>query len=126
MIYTSGSTGTSKGVTIEHRSLVNFTMNAIADYHLGPTDKVLQFASLNFDTSAEEIFPCLASGATLVLRTDEMLTSVADFLQTCDDWAITVLDLPTAYWHEITAQFERTRPLLPEDLRLLIIGGDRA
>ncbi len=126
VIYTSGSTGTPKGAMIEHRSLVNFTMNARTDYQLGPADRVLQFASLNFDTSAEEIFPCLASGATLVLRNDEMLSSVSEFLQTCDDWAITVLDLPTAYWHEIAAEFERTRPPLPESLRLLIIGGERA
>src|SRR5713226_961607 len=126
VIYTSGSTGTPKGAMIEHRSLVNFTMNAIGDYHFGPADKVLQFASLSFDTSAEEIFPCLASGGTLVLRSDEMLSSVAEFLRTCDDWNITVLDLPTAYWHEIAAEFERVRTPLPENLRLLIIGGERA
>jgi amino acid adenylation domain-containing protein len=126
VIYTSGSTGTPKGVMIAHRSLVNFTMNANADYGLGSADKVLQFASLNFDTSAEEIFPCLAAGGTLVLRTDEMLSSVAEFLRACDDWGITVLDLPTAYWHEIAAELERTQPPLPQNLRLLIIGGERA
>ena len=114
VIYTSGSTGTPKGAMIAHRSLVNFTMNAGTDYELGAADKVLQFASLNFDTSAEEIFPCLASGGTLVLRTEEMLSSVSEFLRTCDDWAITVLDLPTAYWHEIAAEFERVKLPLPE------------
>lgn len=126
VIYTSGSTGTPKGVMITHRSLVNFTINARIDYALSVSDRVLQFASLSFDTSAEEMFPCLTSGATLVLRTEEMLNSVSEFLQTCDDWAITVLDLPTAYWHEIAAEFERVKLPLPEGLRLLIIGGERA
>jgi amino acid adenylation domain-containing protein len=126
VIFTSGSTGTPKGVMITQRSLVNFTINARGDYALSVTDRVLQFASLSFDTSAEEIFPCLTSGATLVLRTEEMLNSVSEFLQTCDDWAITVLDLPTAYWHEIAAEFERVKLPLPEALRLLIIGGERA
>ena len=59
IIYTSGSTGTPKGAMIAHQSLVNFAVNAGTDYELGIGDKVLQFASLNFDTSAEEIFPCL-------------------------------------------------------------------
>src|SRR5437667_5549478 len=126
VIYTSGSTGAPKGVMIEHRSLVNFTTNARDEYRIGPADQVLQFASLNFDASAEEIFPCLTSGATLVLRTEEMLSSVSEFLEICNDWGITVLDLPTAYWHEITAGLEDARLPMPSSLRLVIIGGERA
>ena len=91
---------------ITHRSLVNFTINTGTEYELGIGDRVLQFASLAFDTSAEEIFPCLVSGGTLVLRTDQMLSSVKEFLLTCTEWGITVVDLPTAYWHEIAAELE--------------------
>jgi amino acid adenylation domain-containing protein len=126
LIYTSGSTGAPKSVMVAHRSLVNFTTNASNEYELGFGDRVLQFASLNFDTSAEEIFPCLTSGATLVLRTDEMLSSVSQFLRTCHDGGISVLDLPTAYWHEITSELERTEMPMPPALRLVIIGGERA
>ena len=69
VIYTSGSTGHPKGVMVEHRSIANY-VRAIADLvELKAADRVLQFASLSFDTAAEEIFPCLATGATLVLRT---------------------------------------------------------
>ncbi len=133
IIYTSGSTGKPKGVTIEHRSLVNFTQAAIFEYGLNDTDspaetlpeRILQFASISFDTAAEEIYPCLISGATLVLRTEEMLTSVATFLKTCQDWQLTVLDLPTAYWQQIVSELETTDVKLPESLRLVIIGGER-
>jgi non-ribosomal peptide synthetase component F len=48
-----------------------------------PRDRVLQFASIGFDASAEEIYPCLTSGATLVLRDDEMLRSGTDFVAGC-------------------------------------------
>ncbi|MGH8020262.1 MAG: amino acid adenylation domain-containing protein, partial [Opitutaceae bacterium] len=64
VIYTSGSTGAHKGVLIEHRSAVNCTLAASRKFTLGPGDRLLQFASISFDTSVEEIFTTLASGAT--------------------------------------------------------------
>lgn len=126
VIYTSGSTGKPKGVMIEHRSLVNFTLAAIADYELTARDRVLQFASISFDTAAEEIYPCLCAGGTLILRTDEMLGSVSTFLQQCQAFNLTVLDLPTAYWHQLTIQLAASRLSLPTSLRLVIIGGEAA
>ncbi|HEX8087723.1 MAG TPA: condensation domain-containing protein, partial [Blastocatellia bacterium] len=62
MIYTSGSTGNPKGVMVEHQSVVNYIRFAAAEFAIGPGDRVLQFASISFDTSAEEIYPCLAGG----------------------------------------------------------------
>lgn len=126
VIYTSGSTGRPKGVMIQHQSLVNFTKTAIATYALTQCDRILQFASISFDAAAEEIYPCLSCGATLVLRTDEMLSSGSRFEQKCRDLALTVLDLPTAYWHELTEDLATAELLLPESLRLVIIGGEQA
>ncbi len=87
---------------------------------------MLQFASTSFDTSAEEIYPCLSSGATLVLRNETMLSSSAHFLATCQQWGLTILDLPTAYWHELAADLGHPNVELPTCLRLLIIGGEQA
>lgn len=126
LIYTSGSTGQPKGVMIEHRSLVAYTETASVEFALGPEDRVLQFASISFDTSAEEIYPCLTRGGTLVLRTDVMLGSASLFLEKCREWQLTVLDLPTAYWHELTASLSREALTIPENLRLVIIGGEKA
>jgi len=126
VIYTSGSTGRPKGVQVAHRALVNFITSSCATFALEPSDRVLQFASISFDTAAEEIFPCLVRGATLVLRTDSMLDSVSAFLQKCRDWGVTVLDLPTVYWHELTAKLSSEHLAIPEQLRLVIIGGEKA
>lgn len=126
VIYTSGSTGRPKGTLIEQRSLLNFTQAAGHEYQIGDTDRVLQFASLSFDTSAEEIFPALTRGATLVLRTDSMLSSAEHFLQACGEFGITVLDLPTAYWHELTDDLVADNLSLPESIRLVILGGEKA
>ncbi len=124
IIYTSGSTGQPKGVAGEQRSLVNFTQAAAQLLDVKPGDRVLQFASLSFDASSEEIYPCLTHGGTLVLRTETMLQSPADFLRTCQAWGVTVLDLPTAYWHELAATPDALA--VSPDLRLVIIGGEQA
>jgi aspartate racemase len=126
VIYTSGSTGTPKGVEIAHGALVNFATSACRLFGLTPADRVLQFTSLSWDVSVEEIFTTLIAGAVLVLRTESMLDSASRFLECCREWGITVLDLPTAYWHELTDRIAASGLTLPETLRLVVIGGDKA
>ncbi|HKV08230.1 MAG TPA: amino acid adenylation domain-containing protein [Thermoanaerobaculia bacterium] len=123
LIYTSGSTGRPKGVVVPHRALASYTADAAAVYGVGPGERVLQFATLAFDTSAEEIWPALATGATLVLRPEGMLDSAPHFLAEVDRLGITLLNLPTAYWHELAAGAEGAA--LPK-LRRIVIGGEKA
>ncbi len=124
VIYTSGSTGRPKGVVVPHGALANYADHAARSFGLTPADRVLQFASISFDTAAEEIFPTFLAGAGLVLRTDAMLSSVEDFLDACREQGITVLDLPTAYWHVIVGDLEGTT--FPTSIRLVILGGEAA
>ncbi|WP_231295569.1 non-ribosomal peptide synthetase [Gloeocapsa sp. PCC 7428] len=126
VIYTSGSTGKPKGVMIEQASLVNYTQAAITEYKINSSDRILQFASISFDAAAEEIFPCLVQGATLVLRTDEMLTSISYFLEKCRQQSLTILDLPTAFWQQLTSELYALKLTLPLSVRLVIIGGEKA
>jgi amino acid adenylation domain-containing protein len=129
VVYTSGSTGRPRGVVVPHGALAGFVAAAREAYGIGAGDRVLQFASIAFDAAAEEIWPALLSGARLVLRTEEMLDSPRIFLDACRDRGITVLDLPTAYWHELAAGLadeDGDGAELPAGVRLVIIGGERA
>jgi amino acid adenylation domain-containing protein len=126
VIYTSGSAGQPKGVMVAHRSLVNFTAAVISHYGMTAVDRMLQFASINFDASAEEIYASLSSGATLELRSEEMLSSGRHFLEECERRQVSVLDLPTAYWHELSREMAEEELEAPAGLRLLIIGGEKA
>lgn len=126
VIYTSGSTGKPKGVMIEHQSVVNLTETMRVEYGMVSSDRVLQFSSISFDSATDEIYNCLTAGGTLVLRTDEMLSSVSTFLQKCQEWKLTVLELPTAYWHQIISELATTNESLPTSIRLVSVGGEAA
>ncbi|MDP9845756.1 non-ribosomal peptide synthetase [Streptosporangium lutulentum] len=117
VIYTSGSTGMPKGVVVEHRNLASRVAWMRQAYGLHPGDRVVQFASLSFDTHAEEIYPALAAGARLRLLPDGGVT-LPDHLD-----QVTVLDLPTAYWHALVDEIDRIA--WPRTLRLVILGGEQ-
>ncbi|CAN5136233.1 hypothetical protein BH18ACT4_BH18ACT4_00550 [soil metagenome] len=126
VIYTSWSTGQPKGVMLTHRGLVNHHRAAMALYELGPGDRVLQFCSIGFDVSIEEIFPTLSAGATVVFRSDETPILGRGWLDWLRRQRITVLNLPTAYWHEWTRDVDALGEPVPEDIRLVAVGGEKA
>ena len=121
VMYTSGSTGRPKGVMIEHRSLCNQIAALQQRYDLSPPDRVLQFASMTFDMSVEEIFGALLSGAALVLRSDAWLESTAAFCTQCKAAAVSVANLPTVFWQHLA---QDTDVVLPASLRQIMIGGE--
>ncbi|GAA6621096.1 amino acid adenylation domain-containing protein [Scytonema sp. NUACC26] len=125
VIYTSGSTGKPKGVTIEHRSVVNFTEAETEKWGINSSDRVLQFGSISFDVVSKDIYPCWSVGGTVVLRTQQMLSSLSTFVQKCWEWKLTVMNLPTAFWHQLMTELARTHESLPPSLRLIFIGGER-
>lgn len=126
VVYTSGSTGRPRGVVLTHGGLVNHHLAAIDLYGLTPRDRVLQFSSLSFDISIEEMIPSWLAGATVVFRDPEMPLLPAEFIAWIEKKKITVLDLPTAYWHELVHGLAKTKQRLPESLRLVIVGGEKA
>ncbi|MFD7733959.1 condensation domain-containing protein, partial [Kitasatospora phosalacinea] len=121
LIYTSGSTGRPKGVLVPHRALAARVAWMVDGYGIGEDDRVLQYATLAFDTSAEELFPALTAGAVLV--TARPGAALPDQLAEPYAAGVTVLDLPTPYWHHLVADLDETP--WPEGLRLLVLGADQ-
>lgn len=117
VIYTSGSTGRPKGVVVEHAQVVNFAIGMIEHWPLGEGDKVLQFASLNFDVSAMDMFLSLLSGGCAVFGSRQTLLSPPRLATLMREHRVTFSCLPPAVVTLLTGTD------LP-DLRVLISAGE--
>ncbi|HSK74824.1 MAG TPA: amino acid adenylation domain-containing protein, partial [Thermoanaerobaculia bacterium] len=122
VIYTSGSTGRPKGVCVSHGEIAHHLRTAAREYALVPEDRMLQFASPGFDVSLEEMFGALLAGASLFLR-GEALWSSADLWRAIAARRLTVVNLPTAYWQQVSLDPAPDGVDLGS-MRLLITGGE--
>jgi amino acid adenylation domain-containing protein len=125
VIYTSGSTGQPKGVLVPHGELAGHCRDAVAQYALTPSDRMLVFASTNFDASLEQILGPLVAGGSIVLRGDD-IWGTTEFFRRVRDLDLTIINPPTAYWHQLMREpsVGNDGSSLPR-LRLCIAGGDQ-
>ncbi|MCJ8273490.1 MAG: amino acid adenylation domain-containing protein, partial [Psychrosphaera sp.] len=124
VIYTSGSTGQPKGVMVTHANVQSYCFAAKELYNIDSEDRVLQFSSISFDIFVEETFATLCFGATLVLRDESVMNGGVHFWQFMKEHQISVMSLPTAFWHMLCSDLDK--PLLASlaALRLIVLGGE--
>ncbi|NOQ27042.1 MAG: amino acid adenylation domain-containing protein, partial [Bacteroidales bacterium] len=122
VIYTSGSTGNPKGVMLEHRNLINLIYNN-ANTNL-VFDRVLQFTSISFDVSFQEIFSTLLSGGQLFLISEDDRQDINKLFDLVEKESIKTLFLPTAFAKFI---FNREKELstIPESIKHIIVAGEQ-
>jgi len=125
VMYTSGSTGLPKGVAISHANLMAYAQAMLQEYAIDDSDKVLQFSSISFDIFIEEMTVSLLSGACLVIRDERMLGGGEYFWSKISELGITVMSLPTAFWHQLSSELLPTYRDKINGLKLVILGGER-
>lgn len=126
VIYTSGSTGNPKGVMAHHLGLVNYSLAIAEALELTAADRMLQFSTMSFDFIVSEVYPTLATGGAIVLRSDEMVTSTQAFVDFIAAEKVSVIQFTTAFWHELVSGIDRLGITLPPSLRLVLFGGEKA
>ncbi len=118
IIYTSGTTGNPKGVMISQGSLTDYITTFKNHFKLTQEDKIIQQASIAFDTSVEEIFPILISGGELIIQKDR--NDVSALLETCVKQQVSILSTNPyvlQFLNEHHAEYN-------VDFRIVISGGD--
>ncbi|MGD2091071.1 MAG: amino acid adenylation domain-containing protein, partial [Candidatus Aminicenantes bacterium] len=117
IIYTSGSTGKPKGVPVEHSSVVNLVLYQTSFFGIDSLDRILQFSSICFDASVEQIFIALTSGAVLILVDKDTLLDSEKFAAYISQHLITHLHSVPSFLTEL--KFKGSF-----NLKRLISGGD--
>ncbi|KQY86557.1 hypothetical protein ASD24_27385 [Paenibacillus sp. Root52] len=125
VIFTSGSTGFPKGVAIRHRSLTGYLYSIIHALDISSADRVLQFAPISFDATIEEIFPFWLSGATVVFVPDPYRYPDSAFTTYIIEQHISVLSLPTAFWHSWVEDCGEFGFPLPDNLRMVLLNAEQ-
>ena len=124
VIHTSGSTGEPKAVAVSHGGLACTISEISREYRISARDRVVQLASLAFDTSVEQILVTLTRGATLMLPPPGIIAPT-ELLRYLEEQRVTVIDLTPAYWRRLLAVTEPDDERL-RSVRLMITGGDMA
>lgn len=124
IVYTSGSTGNPKPVTISHKNIINLIMHEIKSKELTFKDsKILQFATLSFDVSYQEIFTALFTNSTLVMIKDEVKKDYQQLTNYIIDKKINILFIPPRYLIYL-ADNNKIKELA-ENLRYIITAGEQ-
>ncbi|HEY0079202.1 MAG TPA: amino acid adenylation domain-containing protein [Pyrinomonadaceae bacterium] len=124
LIYTSGSTGRPKGVAMPHRPLVNLIEWQIARSGKSRAPRTLQFTSLSFDVSFQEIFSTWLCGATLVLVSEEVRRDSRELLRVLSEQRIERLFQPFIALQYL-AEMSEEEGIVASSLREVITAGEQ-
>lgn len=123
VIFTSGSTGRPKGVCLPHRALSNLLFWQFENSRAGVGARTLQFTSLSFDVSFQEIFATLCAGGNLVLVGDALRRDPVQLLRYMREHQINRLFLPFVALQNI-AEAAQTEDV-PGTLNEIITAGEQ-
>jgi len=124
LTYTSGSTGQPKAVAMHHRPLVNLINFQIASSNGHGPSRTLQFASLSFDVSFQEIFSTWCGGGTLVLIKEETRKDARELWRAIVALNIERLFLPVVALQYL-AEVAASDAVVPAGLRQIITAGEQ-
>jgi len=124
VIYTSGSTGRPKGVMLEHRNLVNLIRHQY-EYTSIDFSRVLQFTTLSFDVSFQEIFSTLLAGGQLTVVSKETVKDIPELFRVVDRNKLRTLFLPASFLKFVLNE-EEFIGLIPGSVKHIVTAGEQA
>lgn len=123
IIFTSGSTGRPKGIVHTHRSAMAYATRAVAEYGLGPDDRVAGMNPLHFDMSTLELYAAPLARATVVIMSEPHLQFPASFTARTADERVTMWYGVPFLLRAVAERGGLDRRSLPT-LRTVLYGGE--
>ncbi|RZM28004.1 MAG: amino acid adenylation domain-containing protein, partial [Pedobacter sp.] len=123
VIYTSGSTGKPKGVKMPVNGLVNLLRWQEQEFE-NHNRRVLQFASITFDVSFQEIFSTLCFGSELYLIGADQRRDMSEIVKLIEKKAITHLFVPFIVLKNL-AEYINQEGYQPVSLEQIIVAGEQ-
>jgi len=124
ILYTSGSTGRPKGVQMHMEALVNLLDWQQKKFQNKHQRRVLQFASLNFDVSFQEIFSTLCYGNTLFLIGNHRRQDIPQLAKDIGEFGITHLFVPYIVLKSIAEHLQDIKDY-PASLEEVVTAGEQ-
>ncbi len=124
LIYTSGSTGQPKGVEMPDRALFNLLCWQQQEIDTLTPKRILQFASINFDVSFQEIFFTLSFGGSLHLVDEQRRKDMAILMEQINTEKINCLFLPYVVLKNLV-EYAQESGIYPQYLQEVITAGEQ-
>ncbi len=103
--YTSGSTGAPKGIAMPQRAVLNLLAWQLRTTRLPEGARTLQFASLSFDVSFQDMFSTWGAGGTLVLTTEDERREISGLARVLTEKKIQRLFIPAVALQQLAEGF---------------------
>ncbi|HEY0784082.1 MAG TPA: amino acid adenylation domain-containing protein, partial [Thermoanaerobaculia bacterium] len=124
VLFTSGSTGRPKGVAMSRGALANLLSWQEREALVGGA-RTLQFASLSFDVSFQELLSTWWTGGTLVLVSEETRRDPQALLAVLSRQRVERVFLPFVALRHLVEAAELSRERLPLSLRDVVTAGEQ-
>ena len=121
--YTSGSTGRPKGIMMPHGPLINLLFWHQRNNSLPIGSKTIQFASLSFDVSFQDIFSTIMSGGILKLINENQRNQISKLAHLIVEEDIERVFLPAVVLQQLIGGFNKNQQ--KNKLKQIISGSEQ-
>ena len=125
-VYTSGSTGKPKGVMMPHGAIVNliYSQSETSPF-LKENLTTMQFTSIGFDVSIQEIMTAIFSGGKIVILPDEARGDFKEILNFISKNKIQRMFVPYAVLQALSIEFSAHKNIDMSALAVIITAGEQ-